>query len=91
MSEMNAVEVADRQRRRPRYRARKAAKNPHLMPEKMGNYTGLCPAMLVGVGSGQSAIEPAANNWRRRYIVPTNCCKPLLVPATDRRYLADMR
>ena len=41
MPAMHAVEIADRQCRRPWNRARKAAKNPHLMPKKMGDYNGL--------------------------------------------------
>jgi hypothetical protein len=41
MPEMHTVEIADGDRRRLRNRARKAAKNTHLMPEKMWNYNDL--------------------------------------------------
>ena len=47
MTAMNAVKVADRQCRRPRKRARKTAKDAHLMPEKRGNYSGLRAPALV--------------------------------------------
>jgi hypothetical protein len=44
---MHTVEIADGDCRRSRNRARKTAKNPHLMPEKMWNYNDLWTAPLV--------------------------------------------
>ena len=74
MTAMNAVKVADRQRRRPRKRARKTAKDAHLMPEKRGNYSGLRPPALVP-GSCDAPTKHARDNLEQ-FSDPEATCRP---------------